>query len=63
MKPQVEETGKGSRTHLPEELMGPSPSSGTDWEVLSRDCDAIHEPVNNALSVADSIFRVFAMSS
>jgi hypothetical protein len=43
--------------------MGPSPSSGTDWEVLSRKCDAIHEPVNNALSVADSIFRVFAMSS
>ena len=43
--------------------MGPSPSSGTDWEVLSRNYDAIHEPVNNALSVADSIFRVFAMSS
>jgi hypothetical protein len=43
--------------------MGPSPSSGTDWEVLSHKCDAIHEPVKNAPSVADSIFRVFAMSS
>ena len=43
--------------------MGPSPSSGTDWKVLRRDCDAIHEPVKNALSVADSIFRVFAISS
>jgi hypothetical protein len=34
-----------------------------DWEVLSRKCDAIHEPVKNALSVADSDSSIFAISS